>query len=257
MNARPATKEDLALFRSLRGADLPPDSFVGDGPKVVRRMLSAHVASRILCSEKWLPELEARPELAAGGDAVDVMVAAPGELDDLVGYRLHLAIMALGRIPPECPLTGTLHVALDGLSNTENVGAILRTCAAFGVDGVIVGPGTASPWHRRAIRVSMGAPLIVPVHAVEDLADFCRGRAAWAAHIHGEKVDFRAPDYRGPTVLVLGAEADGVTPRVLEACRGTIYIPMASDWDCLNVGASAAVLLAEAQRQRTTKAAAC
>src|SRR4029077_480104 len=112
------------------------------------------------------------------------------QLKDVVGYRLHGGVMALGTVPDEKPISGTLHVALDGLSDAEDVGAILRTCAAFGVDGVIVGPDSASPWLRRAVRVSMGAPIVVPVHTTRDLAGTIRGMNAWAAHIHGEKRDF-------------------------------------------------------------------
>jgi tRNA G18 (ribose-2'-O)-methylase SpoU len=90
----------------------------------------------------------------------------------------------------------------------------------------------------------------MPTHEVPDLAAFVKDRNAWAAHIHGEKRDYRTVDFREPVVVVLGSEADGVSADVLRACRGTIYIPMASNWDCLNVAASAAVLLAEVRRQR-------
>ena len=75
---------------------------------------------------------------------------------------------------------------------------------------------------------------------------------AWAAHIHGDRHDFREVDYRVPTCIVLGGEAEGIRPNVLAACKGSIYIRMADGWDCLNVAGSAAVLLSEVQRQRTT-----
>jgi tRNA G18 (ribose-2'-O)-methylase SpoU len=96
----------------------------------------------------------------------------------------------------------------------------------------------------------MGAPIVLATHVVEDLAAFCRGRVAYAAHIHGERVDFRDVDYRGDVTIVLGSEATGVSEAVIRACAKTIYIPMAAGWDCLNVAASSAVLLAEVQRQR-------
>lgn len=238
-----ATPDELDLFTSLKGSRCPPGHFIGDGIKVVRRMLASGVAVKVVASPERLGELT----IPAG---VEVRLATQAQLESILGYRLHSGVMALGRIPPERPLAGTLHVALDGLANAENVGAILRTCAAFGVDGVIVGPGTSSPWLRRAVRVSIAAPLVVPVHEVPDLAAFVRGKNAWAAHIHGNRRDYRAVDYREPVTLVLGSEATGVTDAVLTACRGAVYIPMASDWDCLNVAASAAVLLSEVRRQR-------
>jgi tRNA G18 (ribose-2'-O)-methylase SpoU len=241
---RPADEEDFAIFDSLRESQCPAGYFVGDGLRVVRQMLQHRAVERIICAEEWLHRLP--PEV----EGLDVRTAPRDRMDKLVGFRLHQGLMALGRIPPPKPPRGSFFVALDGLSNAENVGAILRTCAGFGVDGVFIPPTTASPWLRRAVRVSIAAPLHVPVHAVDDLPAAIRDRNAWAAHIHGSKVDYRKVDYRGPVCLVVGGEDKGVTDPVLAACRGVIYIPMAEGWDCLNAAGSAAVLMAEVRRQR-------
>jgi tRNA (guanosine-2'-O-)-methyltransferase len=91
------------------------------------------------------------------------------------------------------------------------------------------------------------------VHTVADLAAAMAPMNAYAAHIHGEKQDYQSVDYTKPVCLVLGSEPLGVTDPVLKACKGVIYIPMSSDWDCLNVAASAAVLISEVRRQRSTK----
>ncbi len=240
---RPATPEDLELFSSLRDRRLPDGLFIGDGIRVVRRMLATVKVERILCPPEWVEKIAA----PAG---VDVVAAPKSALSEIVGFNLHQGVMALGHIPPMKPVSGSLLVALDGVSNNENLGAVLRSCAAFGVDGVVIGPGTVSPWNRRSVRTSMGAPLYLATHTVENLAAFCAPRVAYAAHIHGERVDFRDVDYRGDVTIVLGSEATGVSDAVLKACRKTIYIAMAPDWDCLNVAASSAVLLAEVQRQR-------
>jgi tRNA G18 (ribose-2'-O)-methylase SpoU len=243
---QPATEEDFELFSSLRGRRHPEGTFIGDGDKVVRRMLKTTRVERILCTPDWVQKLPIP-------DGIDVRVAPLSRLISIVGFRLHQGLMALGTIPAERPLAGAVHLALDGLANAENVGAILRSCAAFGVDGVILGPGTASPWLRRAVRVSLGAPLVVPVHTSPDLAATLRALNAWAAHIHGDRRDFRSVDYSKNVCLVLGSEPNGVTEEVLRACKGVIYIPMASEWDCLNVAASAAVLLSEVRRQRPSR----
>ncbi len=238
-----ATSDDLDLFSSLRDRKLPDGLFIGDGIRVVRRMLATVKVEKILCPPEWVEKI-------APPAGVEVRTASKDVLSRIVGFNLHQGVMALGRIPEPEPLTGSLLVALDGVSNNENVGAVLRSCAAFGVDGVVYGNGTVSPWNRRSVRTSMGAPLYVPTYPIADLAAFCRDRIAYAAHIHGDRVDFRDVDYRGPVTIVLGSEATGVAPEVIAACRKTIYIPMAPDWDCLNVAASSAVLLAEVQRQR-------
>lgn len=239
----PATDDDLDLFGSLRGNRCPEGHFIGDGARVVRRMLSRAEVVKVLCAPEWGEKLP----IPSG---VEVRTAPRERLDAIVGFRLHQGVMALAKIPPPGPVRGSLHVALDGLANAENVGAVMRSCAAFGVEGALVGPGTASPWLRRAVRVSLGAPLAVPVHFVDDLSTELRPLNAWAAHIHGDRRDYREVDYTGGCCLVLGGEAHGVSEGVISACRGTIHIPMADRWDCLNVASSAAVLLSEVRRQR-------
>ena len=240
---QPATGEDFEIFDSLRESRCPPGHFVGDGLRVVKKMLERGAVTRLLCTPEWVDRLPA-PE------GIEVRIAPRERLDQLVGFRLHQGLMALGKIPPAPPLGGSLLVALDDVSNAENVGAILRTCAAFGVEGVLVGPTTASPWLRRAVRVSMAAGLQVPLHFAPDLVAAVRPLNAWAAHIHGPKRTYTEIDFRGDCCLVLGGENKGPGEPAIAACRGSIYIPMADDWDCLNVASSAAVLLAEVRRQR-------
>ncbi len=242
-----ATSEDFDLFSSLRGHRCPEGRFIGDGVKCVRRMLAHGNIERVLCSPEWVERIEFPP-------GVEVRVAPHERLDEISGLKLHQRLMALGRIPDAGPIRESLLVALDGISNAENVGAILRTCAAFAVEGVLVGPGTASPWLRRAVRVSMAAGLVVPVHFVTDLPSALRPRNAWAAHLYGEKRTYTEVDFTEPCVIVIGSEADGVSPGAIAACRGGIYIPMAAGWDCINAAASAAVILAEAARQRSARA---
>ena len=227
-------------FRSLKTSTVPPGCYIGEGYKVVRRMLEFSEVEKLLLTPKWHEEFK---EQIPG--SAEVEIRSRPELEEIVGFRMHQGILALGRIPepPASPPDG-LVVALDGIADAENVGAILRTCAAFGVDGVIVGPGTCSPWVRRAVRVSLGAPLKIPIYEAANLQETIQSlnTLAWAAHIHGERRDVTDIDLAPPCCIVLGGEADGVSKPVLEVCE-TIFIPMADGWDCLNVAASAAVLL--------------
>jgi tRNA G18 (ribose-2'-O)-methylase SpoU len=259
-----ADESDFEAFSSLRRMGVPDGSFIGDGFKVVRRMLeSPLVIERMLLTGEWYASLEAsilaRPEAD-----LRVRVASSGRLQEIVGFDLHQGVMAMARRPAPAKLDALLAakpaallLALDRLADAENVGAIIRTCAALGADGVIVGPGTCSPWIRRAVRTSMGAVLSMPIVESSDLARTAaetRSVAWYAAHIHGEHRRITEVDLRGASCLVLGGEAHGVSAPVLAACRATVYIPMAGAWDCLNVAAAAAVLLYEAARQRMSQA---
>ncbi len=260
MKVEPADESDFDAFSSLRNRQIPEGAFIGDGLKVARRMLAGPLTlDRILLSQKWLDmfraEIEARPETQ-----LRVRLAPQSKLAEIVGFDLHQGIMIMGRMPRVPTIASVLAgkkapllLAMDGLADAENVGAVMRTCAAFGVDGVIVGAGTCSPWTRRAVRTSLGAVLRVPVCESDNLAATLRsldGVACYAAHIHGEHRVITKVDYSGPTCIVVGGEADGVSAPVLAACRSTIFIPMAGGWDCLNVGAATAVLLYEATRAR-------
>jgi tRNA G18 (ribose-2'-O)-methylase SpoU len=259
-----ADHEALTPFRTLRRSDgnVPEGCFIGDGRKVVRRMLESPARLRtVVLTDKWLKFF--KPALARRTDPdLRVLVVGREVVDGIIGYKVHQGVMALAEIPPApelealASLPNPLLVALDGIADAENVGAIVRTCAAFGVTGVLVGPRTCSPWVRRAVRVSLGGVLRVPIHASADLTETLRalegkGIASYAAHIHGENRSSWETDFARPTCLVLGGEADGVTAPVIAACRQVVYIPMAPGWDCLNVTASAAALLYEAARSRS------
>jgi tRNA G18 (ribose-2'-O)-methylase SpoU len=257
-----ADHEALTPFKTLRRSDgnVPEGCFIGDGRKVVRRMLESDARLRtVVLTEKWLelfkPALARRPE-----KDLQVLVVDREVVDGIIGYKVHQGVMALAEIPKPPRLedlisSNPLIVALDGVADAENVGAIVRTCAAFGVTGLVVGPQTCLPRVRRAVRVSLGGVLRVPVLASDDLPATiksleARGVASYAAHIHGENRASWETDLAKPACLVLGGEADGVTGPVIAACRHIVYIPMAKGWDCLNVTASAAALLYEAARAR-------
>lgn len=243
-NVAEATSSDLEAFGSLRASGIAEGQFLGEGVRVVRRMLARGRVRRMLCTPEWAEALPIPPE-------VEVRLAPADELRRVVGYQFHQCVMALGPIPEPTPLAGGLLVALDHLSSTENVGALVRSAAAFGADGVIVGPGTASPWLRRAVRSAMGTTLDIPIHHVEDLPATLARFHAYAAHTIGERRSYLEVDLASDCCVVFGAEDDGIRPEVLAACRGgAIHIEMDRGVECLNVAASSAVVLAEARRQR-------
>ncbi|MDP6959685.1 MAG: RNA methyltransferase, partial [Planctomycetota bacterium] len=182
----------------------------------------------------------------------EVLIKSKEEMSDYVGFKVHRGYFAMGLIPEPIPFRDGLVIALDGISHAENVGSILRNCAGFGVGGVIIGETTANPWLRRSVRVAMGAPLRTPLKFTDNLAETISQMSipTYAAHIHGEKMNLDEIDLSQDTCIVLGSEADGVSPSVLNACDRTVYIPMSADWDCINVAASSAVFLYAATRQR-------
>jgi tRNA G18 (ribose-2'-O)-methylase SpoU len=192
----------------------------------------------------------------------EVFLAPRNLLEDIVGYRLHQGIMAVGRVPPEPSLSQLtegsarplLMVALDGLMNSENVGVVVRNCAAFGANAVLVGETSASPYLRRAVRNSMGAVFHLPVMHSRNLARTLQELKPMGVTIIGTDLRGITPigeaDFRADICLAFGSEESGLSDEVLERCDARVVIPMQSQTDSLNVSSASAAFLYEVRRQR-------
>src|SRR5467141_2345122 len=144
--------------------------FVAEGEKVVRRLLeSEFIVVSLLVPEKWARELE--PLLRARREDVRVFVAGKALLEKLTGFSMYQGLLAVGRIPSQPSLEQILNrspkpyllAAVDGLSSAENMGAVVRNCAAFGVQSLLVSETCSSPFLRRAVRSSMGTIFQLPI----------------------------------------------------------------------------------------------
>jgi tRNA G18 (ribose-2'-O)-methylase SpoU len=170
--------------------------------------------------------------------------------------------MAVGKVPAEPSLSSLLHhsvhtilfVALDGLMNAENVGVVVRNCAAFGVDAVIAGETSSSPYLRRAVRNSMGTVFQLPVIHRRDLAGSLRELHDLEVTIVGTDLKGNVPiheaDFKRNICLIFGNEERGVSEPVLRQCDLRVCIPMMNRTDSLNVSSASAAFLYEASRQR-------
>ncbi|HUK11892.1 MAG TPA: RNA methyltransferase [Thermoanaerobaculaceae bacterium] len=254
----------LAPYRSLRQATghAAAGIFVAEGGTVVRRLLESDlVVDSALLTPVWCERL--RPQIEARGDTLAVFETPAELVERIVGFHYHQGAMAVGRIRAERPLRAILEaapcprlvVALDGLTSAENVGVVVRNCAAFGVAALIVGPRTADPWLRRAVRNSMGTVFRLPTVTSTDLPAALRGLRAR----HGFRVFAAAPGgaaaigataFGRDACIVFGHEGHGVSPAVMEACDEAVAIPMPPHVDSLNVASATAVFLYEASRRQ-------
>jgi TrmH family RNA methyltransferase len=163
--------------------------------------------------------------------------------------RRTLADLAL---PPN-PLV----LVLEAVEKPGNLGAILRTADAAPAHAVLVGDPRTDLYNPNVIRASLGGIFTVPTVAapMPEVLAFLRekGIRTFAAALADNAKDYTAASFSGPTALVLGTEADGLTPATREACDETVIIPMRGVLDSLNVSVAAAVLTFEAVRQRGTR----
>lgn len=146
-----------------------------------------------------------------------------------------------------------LVMALDRVQDPHNLGAVIRTAHE-------VGAAIAIPRHRAAtvtpavVKASAGATEHATIVQVRNLTDFIEQAKKAGFWVYGAEADadeaYDGPDYRGPTVFVLGSEGEGLSDRVAGACDVRVGIPLQGRIGSLNVSVAAAVLLFEAVRQR-------
>lgn len=154
-----------------------------------------------------------------------------------------------------------LIVVLDGIEDPQNLGAILRTADAAGVDGVIVQTRRSAALGGAAAKASAGAMAHVKIAEVVNIAravEELKALGVWTTGLAGEApTAYDAIDFTGPSALVLGAEGTGLRRLVRERCDHLAAIPMAGHVGSLNVSVAAGVTLFEVARQRrsTGKAA--
>jgi tRNA G18 (ribose-2'-O)-methylase SpoU len=255
---------ELAPYRTLRQNEEHRKGgfFVAEGDKVVRRLLESHFGvTSVLLPEKRLAEFE--PLIRARTEDVPVYVIEIRELEKLTGFPFFQGVLAVGKIPQAHTVSSVLSVtrpprlfvAVDGLTNSENVGLVVRNCAAFGAHGLLIDRGSASAFLRRAVRNSMGAVFKLPIvesdslsTAIAELRD--AGVRIIAAHAHTDQRTIKNAEFNRDCCIVLGSEGSGISESVLALCDEAVAIPMSNDVDSLNVGSAAAVFLYEAARQR-------
>ncbi|MBD2766541.1 RNA methyltransferase [Hymenobacter sp. BT664] len=212
------------------------------------------------------PELAGATGLAALPHLLSASPTAPEWFEvsravfEKVAYREGSdGLLAVLRIPTRT-LSGLhlppnpLVIVLEAVEKPGNLGAILRTADAAPVDAVLIGDPRTDLFNPNVIRASIGCVFTVPTVAapVADILDFlgAKGIRSYAAALALGARTYTDCDFRGPTALVMGTEADGLTPQLRAACDETIIVPMRGRIDSLNVSVATAVLTFEAVRQR-------
>ena len=256
---------ELALYLTLKRVEEHELAgvLVAANIKVVRRLLASKftIVSALLTPawlEKLEPQLLARPEVE-----LPIYIAEQKILETITGYKLHQGALAVAKIPPQPDFETLLNnsprplllAAVEGIASAENLGAVVRNCAAFGVHFLIVGETCGSPFQRRAVQGSMGTIFEQPLVRVDNLMETltalrARGVRCLAAHPRPGAKKLSAVDLRGDCCLVFGAEGPGLTESVLAACDDAVEIPMPSHMNSLNVAVATGVFLYEAMRQR-------
>ncbi len=227
--------------------------FIAEGRILVEDLLAAARAGRmkVISVAAMTTAAEGiRDRLPPG---TELLTAEPAALSDMAGFPFHRGLMACAQVPPPPPAAAMREarrlLVLPRLYDSENLGLLLRSAAALGLDGVLAGPGPGQ-WTRRTVRVSMGAVWRIPVWRVEDPWSLL---AEWKAKEPGSEIvaaaltpgaeDARTWRPASRCALVMGPEDTGLNEDQLAHCDRAVAIPMASGMDSLNVAAAGAILM--------------
>ncbi|MGR6835602.1 TrmH family RNA methyltransferase [Syntrophomonas erecta] len=142
---------------------------------------------------------------------------------------------------------------LDHLSDPGNLGTIIRTAWALGVEGILLSPGCVDPFSPKVVRASMGGIFNMPLYHVDEgqvdqlIVDGFRFIGAAAA---GTATSVYEADLTGKTIIAIGSEARGLSPSTISRLHNMVKIPIEKTVDSLNAGVACAIILAEAWQQK-------
>ncbi len=153
--------------------------------------------------------------------------------------------------PTPVPARSSLILILDGITNPGNLGTMLRTAAAAGVDAVLLAPGCVDIHNPKVVRGSMGALLRLPAHQLEwdKIAGAVEGLRVWVAAAGGATA-YSKVDWRQPAALIIGNEAHGASDDAYYLADSAVSIPMNAETESLNAAIAASIIIFEAVRQR-------
>jgi 23S rRNA (guanosine2251-2'-O)-methyltransferase len=222
---------------------------------------TVYVATRIDADDRVREVLR-----AVSGRGLNLLEVTKPELDRLTGGAVHQGLAI--QVPPyeyaetldllaaaEGAGRPPLIVALDGVTDPRNLGAVLRSAAAFGADGVLLPERRSAGVTASAWKVSAGAASRIPVaratNLTRALADL-KERGCFVVGLDGEgPADVGSLELAtGPLVLVAGSEGKGLSRLVRETCDIIAAIPIASEMESLNAAVATGIALYEVRRQR-------
>jgi len=219
--------------------------FVAEGVFVIERLLASDLQIRsLMLTRQRYERLEGR----LGRCTAPVYVADQPVMEGIVGFPFHRGALAIGERPPPAGVAEVVSGArlvcvLEGIGDHENLGAILRSADALGVDAVVLDPTCADPWYRRSVRVSMGAVFSVPMARArswpDDIAslDGCSIAAMTVSRAARPVTDLES----GRWAVLLGAEGPGLSQSARSIADVEVTIPMREGVDSLNVAHAAAI----------------
>src|SRR5258708_21861820 len=259
------TSRDNSLLRrarAVRDGKIEESIFV-EGLRLCEEALSSGLTiEAVIYSEEIARKERAAQLIAELGSLCGAVASVSEKLLDSISYtKTPQGIVLLAGRPASDEATFKTRqpvspqiVVMHGINNPVNVGAILRTAEAAGVNGAIATAHTSDPFSPKAVRGAMGSAFRLPIWNALDYADVIavcmeRGIRTIATSANSPKL-FTEVDWRGATALVVGPESSGLSSDEMASASETVRIPMQGSVESLNVAVAAGIILYEANRQR-------
>lgn len=234
---------------------LSQNYIVAEGPRIVARLLNSNLKIlKIITDQNQLDYLTNHKLISE--DQIrkhNIYVFNKKTLSELVGFKIHQGILAAAERPKEILLHEINFpvLALNRISNSENVGGIIRSANAFGINNIIIDNETCDPYLRRCIRVSMGAAFDLKIVKVNSLMEsLIKLRDEQLASITSleicekSKSIYELNEKIDKQVIVLGSEYDGVDRQILEISNQITHIPINRESiNSLNVNVACGIFL--------------
>ena len=264
--------DEIAVYVRLTGAQLRAEKesengiFIAESPTVIDVALRSGCEPISLLTDERLLLQEAVKSIIDRLPDVPIYTAKRDVLTEITGFELTRGALCAMRRPKFAPIGELLKDAkriaiLENVCDATNLGAIIRSAAALGMDAVLLSPACCDPYCRRAVRVSMGTVFQVPTTRIEDSSDWPRGNintlkslgfkcAAMALKSDSVNITDEKLLKEEKIALILGTEGTGLAAETIELCDYTVCIPMAHGVDSLNVGAAAAIAFFEINKYK-------
>ena len=224
--------------------------FIAESPKVIERALNAGYEAVSFLMEKSHVDGEGK-NILAQMEGVPIFCAEFYVLTQLTGYKLTRGMLCAMKRKPlrsvkEVCENKSRIVVLDKVMNPTNVGAIIRSAAALGMDAVLLTPGCSDPLYRRASRVSMGTVFqidwtFMANDSFDEIKSLGFKTVAMALKDHSLSISDPILANEKKLAIVMGTEGDGLSDRSISDCDYTVKIPMYHGVDSLNVAAASAI----------------
>jgi TrmH family RNA methyltransferase len=248
--------EKVKYVRSLyrRRARYRERRFVIEGVRLVGEALRAGIVPALIFYSEGMDATPGGGELLGEAQKRGLTTFAVSErvmkaMADTVSPQGVLAVVPFVELAP--PPGPSLSLVVDGLRDPGNLGTILRSANAAGVEQVILAPGTVDPYNPKVVRGAMDAHFRLPIVALSwpEIAEALIGVQILLADVRG-KQDYYEVDWSQLSALIIGDEAHGASQEARELAAATITIPMHGGAESLNAAVAASVILFEAARQR-------